>query len=109
MHVGTALVGSGPAFVFRVIKALMDSATGLGLDADSSRSLAFTMVTGSSEFARVAGQSLDELCDSVASPGGTTMAGLAVLNERRLEKHIADAVKAATARPYELAEEGETK
>lgn len=109
MHVGTALVGSGPAFIFKVIKALVDSATALGLDAEASRSLAFTMVTGSSELARGTNQSLDELCDSVASPGGTTRAGLSVLDERNLETHIGDAVKAATHRSYELAQEGETK
>ena len=94
---------SGPAFIFKVIKALVDSATALGLDAEASRSLAFTMVTGSSELARGTNQSLDELCDSVASPGGTTRAGLSVLDERNLETHIGDAVKAATHRSYELA------
>jgi len=77
----TALAGSGPAFVYRFIDALAKGAAELGLETDQAQRLALAMVEGAASLAAGAGVAPGELARRVASPGGTTEAGLAVLDE----------------------------
>lgn len=100
----TALAGSGPAFVYRFIDALAAGGAGLGLDPEQAQRLAVSMVEGAAALAAAAGEAPSELARRVTSPGGTTAAGLAVLDaEAALERLVAETLKAAAERGAELA------
>ena len=102
----TALAGSGPAFVYRFIEALADGGAALGLDPKQAQRLALSMVEGAAMLAAEAGEPPAELARRVTSPGGTTAAGLAVLDaDAALERLIAVTLRAASDRGAELAAE----
>ncbi|MFN3516912.1 MAG: pyrroline-5-carboxylate reductase [Novosphingobium sp.] len=100
----TALAGSGPAFVYRFIAALADGGAGLGLDPAQADRLARAMVEGAAALAAASPESPAELARRVTSPGGTTAAGLAVLDaDGALAALLAATLKAARDRGAELA------
>ena len=100
----TALAGSGPAFVYRFIQALAEGGAALGLGPEQAQRLALTMVEGASALAAAAGEPPAELARRVTSAGGTTAAGLAVLDrEALLARLVADTLRAARDRGAELA------
>lgn len=105
IDVVTALAGSGPAFVYAIIEALASGASSEGLDADAALKLAAQMTMGAAELALTSGKSPDELIKMVVTPGGTTAAGLGVMEERKTSEGIAAAIKAATKRGREMASE----
>ncbi len=99
----TTLTGSGPAFVFRFIAALADGAVALGMDPARAQRLALVTVEGATVLAGASGESPDALAERVASPGGTTRAGLAVLDaDDRLRRLIQDTFAAAVRREQEM-------
>jgi pyrroline-5-carboxylate reductase len=98
----TGLSGSGPAYVFEFIQALVDGAVNVGLPADDALELIIQTVSGSAEMLRQKLGTPDELRIAVTSPGGTTAAGLTVLNEAGFRHLIGQVVKKATARSREL-------
>ena len=101
----TALVGSGPAFVYRLIEALGTGAAALGLEAAQAERLALAMVKSAVALAASSDQSPQELARRVTSPGGTTAAGLAVLDhDAALAGLITQTLRAARDRGAELAE-----
>lgn len=101
----TALVGSGPAFVYRFISALAEGGAALGLDPAQADRLARAMVEGAAALAAGSPDDPAELARRVTSPGGTTAAGLAVLDaEGTLAALVAATLKAARDRGAELAE-----
>jgi pyrroline-5-carboxylate reductase len=105
----TALTGSGPAFVYRFIDSLAAAASDLGLPADQSGRLALAMVEGAALLAARSPHSPGELADRVASPGGTTRAGLNVLDADRAMARLAfDTLKAAADRSAEMAAEAKS-
>lgn len=77
----TALAGSGPAFVYRFIDALAAGGAALGLDPDQSLRLALATVDGAAALAAASDVGPGELARRVCSPGGSTLAGVAVLDE----------------------------
>lgn len=100
----TALAGSGPAFVYRFIDALAAGATALGLHAVQAQRLALATVEGASALASASEHPPGELARRVASPGGTTEAGLRVLDaDGALERLVAATLKAAADRSAEMA------
>lgn len=100
----TALSGSGPGFVYRIIEALADAGTALGLPADQAQRFAIATVEGSAALADKSDASPATLADRVASPGGTTRAGLNVLDhDNALKRLIHDTLDAAARRSAELA------
>lgn len=100
----TALAGSGPAFVYRYIDALASGAAALGLPQDQSQRLALAMVEGASLLAAASPHSPAELARRVASPGGTTQAGLDVLDANgALAALVEDTLRAARDRSGEMA------
>ncbi len=100
----TALAGSGPAFVYRFIEALADGGAALGLDLAQAQRLALKMVEGAAALAAAAGEPPAELARRVTSLGGTTAAGLVVLDQdAALAKLVADTLRAARDRGAELA------
>ena len=103
MDLVTALAGSGPAFVYRFIDALATGAATLGLPRDQADRLALAMVEGAAQLAAVSPDSPAELARRVASPGGTTRAGLDVLDaEDRLTRLIEDTLRGARDRSVEM-------
>lgn len=102
----TALTGSGPAFVYRFIDALAGAAEALGMQADQARVLALAMTEGAALLASSSPHAPGELADRVASPGGTTRAGLDVLDkDRALARLVADTLRAARDRSAEMTRE----
>jgi pyrroline-5-carboxylate reductase len=101
----TALVGSGPAFVYRFIDALAAGAASLGLDPDQAERFAVSMVEGAAALAASADASPAELARRVSSPGGTTERGVAVLDAGGALASLVEAtLRAARDRGRELAE-----
>lgn len=104
-HAVTALSGSGPGFVYRFIEALAEAGAALGLPADQAQRFAIATVEGAAALAGGADASPAELAGRVASPGGTTRAGLDVLDrEDALKRLIGETLSAAARRSAELAE-----
>jgi pyrroline-5-carboxylate reductase len=104
MDAVTALAGSGPAFVYRFVDALAQAGGELGLDAATSLGLAKVMVEGAAMLAADNNDSPDELARHVTSPGGTTAAGLAILdNQDALRRLVHKTLSAARDRGAELA------
>jgi pyrroline-5-carboxylate reductase len=100
----TALSGSGPAYVFHFIDALVRAAVPLGLDEKLARELALQTVLGSAELAAQSQLTPLELAAQVKSPRGTTLAGCAVLEENdALNQLMARVLAAAKARAEALA------
>ncbi len=102
MDAVTGLSGSGPAYVFAVIKAMKEAGEELGIPAEKARKLAAQTLKGGSEIVLNSDKSLEELIDEVCSPKGTTIEGMKILREQKFQKILKDAVFAATERSKEL-------
>jgi pyrroline-5-carboxylate reductase len=98
----TGLSGSGPAFVYSMIEALARGGAKAGLPAELAAEFAARTVAGAGQMVVVTGETPAVLRERVTSPGGTTLAGLAVLQERGFGEAVAAAVMAATKRSAEL-------
>jgi pyrroline-5-carboxylate reductase len=91
----TALSGSGPAFVYMFVEALADGAVEAGLPRDKALKYAVHTVLGSAAMIKETKIHPGELKDRVASPGGTTIAGIAALEKGAFRGTVMSAVKAA--------------
>jgi len=106
----TGLSGSGPAYVALVIEALADGGVLCGLSRDMALKLAAQTVLGTARMVLEAGTGKDPILhpaalkDMVASPGGTTIEGLQVLEAHGLRAALIDAVEAATLKSKALGE-----
>jgi pyrroline-5-carboxylate reductase len=106
LHAVTALAGSGPGFVYRFLDALAHGGAALGLPPEAAARMALATVAGAAELAARSGEEFAALAARVASKGGTTEAGLAVLDgDDGLRKLVAATLEAARTRSRQLAGE----
>jgi pyrroline-5-carboxylate reductase len=98
----TGLSGSGPAYVFLVAEAMIDAGVFVGLPRDVSSALAAGTLLGAARMLVETDDGPEALRAAVTSPGGTTAAGLRVLEAAGLRAAFLDAVAAATARSREI-------
>ncbi|MDR0525376.1 MAG: pyrroline-5-carboxylate reductase [Spirochaetaceae bacterium] len=98
----TGLSGSGPAFVYLFIEALADAGVRAGLPRDRALRYAAQTVLGSAAMVKETGRHPGELKDMVASPGGTTIAGIAALENGAFRGIVMNAVNASFERAKTL-------
>jgi len=101
----TGLSGSGPAFAYLIVEALADGGVRVGLPRATAIALAAQTLLGSARMVLASGQHPAVLKDRVASPGGTTIAGIQALEQHGLRAALMAAVQSATNRSRDLAEE----
>lgn len=101
----TALSGSGPAYVFYVLEALIGSGIELGLSAAQSRQLALATLAGATALASQAEEPPEVLRQRVTSQGGTTHAAITSLDADGVKAAFARALQAACRRATELGDE----
>jgi pyrroline-5-carboxylate reductase len=104
LDMATALSGSGPAYVFLVIDALIDAGVYVGLPREMARTVALQTIYGSTRLVMETGKHPAELKDMVVSPGGTTAEGLQVLERSGVPAAFVEAVSAAYRKSIRLGE-----
>lgn len=103
LHAVTALAGSGPGFVYRLLEALSKGGAALGLQPQAAAAMALATVRGAAELAARSGEDFATLAARVASPGGTTRAGLDVLErDEAVDRLLSETLAAARDRSEEL-------
>ena len=105
MDAVTGLSGSGPAYVALMIEALADGGVLMGLSRETALMLAAQTVAGAADMVLETGEHPGRLKDWVTSPGGTTIAGLAALEDGALRGVLIRAVEAAATRSLELGQQ----
>jgi pyrroline-5-carboxylate reductase len=101
----TALSGSGPAYVFYFLEAMVQAGTGMGLSSDQARALAVATFSGASALAAASDEPLAVLRERVTSKGGTTYAALTSLAAADVQAAFVRAMQAAEQRARELGDE----
>jgi len=101
----TALSGSGPAYVFLFLQALIDGGVALGMSAAQSRALALATLAGATRLAAESSESPDVLRERVTSKGGTTAAALDVLTAAGMSDIVSQAMRAAAERAQQMGDE----
>ena len=101
----TGLSGSGPAYVFLVVEALVDAGVLVGLPRDVAAALAGQTLSGAAQLLAQSTDGPEALRAAVTSPGGTTAAGLRALEQHGVRAAFIDAVVAARDRSAELADQ----
>jgi len=98
----TGLSGSGPAYFFLLLEAFIEAGVSVGIPETEAKTLTLQTALGAVRLAMESPRELGELREMVSSPGGTTLAGLAKLEEMDIKAAIINAVEAATKRAGEL-------
>lgn len=102
IDMATAVSGSGPAYVFLFIEALVDAAVEIGLEREMATGMVLQTLKGSARYAKESGAEPAALRDQVTSRGGTTEAALRELQDAGVRAAFAHAVRAAYDRAKEL-------
>jgi pyrroline-5-carboxylate reductase len=102
MNAVTGLSGSGPGYIAVIIEALTDGGVAVGLSRQVATRLAIQTVLGTAQLLQTSGIHPAQLKDQVTSPGGTTIAGIAALEQAGLRAALINAVKAACDRSQAL-------
>jgi pyrroline-5-carboxylate reductase len=101
----TAISGSGPAYVFFFIEAMVEAGTQMGLTAEQATQLAIGTFEGASQLAKTADEPPSVLRERVTSKGGTTYAALTSMHNTHVSDLFQTALKAAQQRAHELGNE----
>lgn len=99
----TATSGSGPAYFFAFVEAMVEGAVALGLSHEDATLLTIQTIVGAAALLDQSGDSPTTLREKVTSPNGTTAAALASFGDSDLKKIVATAMAAAAKRSQELA------
>jgi pyrroline-5-carboxylate reductase len=99
----TATSGSGPAYFFAFVEAMVSGAMELGLNQKDATALTIQTIVGAAKMLEESGKSASALRENVTSPNGTTAAALASFTDNGLEQLVSKAMKAARDRAQELA------
>ena len=99
----TAISGSGPAYFYTLIDILIKKGREMGLDSQSSQTLAIETAIGAAAIAKESQEDIETLISQVRSPGGTTAAALDYLDSRNFKNIFSSALNAAHDRAKELA------
>ncbi|MDP1601908.1 MAG: pyrroline-5-carboxylate reductase [Legionella sp.] len=102
MNAITALSGSGPAYVFLFIEAMINAAQHLGLDEELARDFALQTIAGAVSLMEKSNEKPEILRKKVTSPAGTTAAAIAILQQQKFEELIFSAMQAAYLRAEQL-------
>lgn len=98
----TGLSGSGPAYIYYLIEAMEKSAVEVGLEKQMASELIVQTLLGAAEMVKNSSKSSEELRREVTSPGGTTEAGIRVLEENNVQQAFISCIKAATAQSKKM-------
>jgi pyrroline-5-carboxylate reductase len=101
----TALSGSGPAYMFYFMEAMIEAGVGMGLDPQQAHQLAVATFIGAGELAHTSSEPPEVLRQRVTSKGGTTHAAISAMDASGVKAHFVQAIRAAQQRAQELAEE----
>ncbi|KAA8731914.1 pyrroline-5-carboxylate reductase [Acinetobacter qingfengensis] len=101
----TALSGSGPAYFFYLMEAMIQAGKNLGLDEKTATALTLQTALGAAQMAITSEHSPSQLRKNVTSPGGTTQAAIEIFDQFQVSQHIQAALAAAEKRSQELAQE----
>lgn len=103
----TAVSGSGPAYFFKVMEAMINAGVELGLSRETAENLTLQTALGAAKMARTSDVDVTELRRRVTSPNGTTQAAVEVLEAKGIDQLFKQALSAADARSKSLAKEME--
>ncbi|MGG1396914.1 pyrroline-5-carboxylate reductase [Bacillus salipaludis] len=98
----TGLSGSGPAYIYYLIEAMENSAVEIGLNKDTAQELIVQTLIGAAEMVRKSIKPPVQLRKDVTSPGGTTEAGIRVLEENGVQQAFIECIKTATAQSKKM-------
>ncbi|MFP4083692.1 MAG: pyrroline-5-carboxylate reductase [Desulfonatronovibrio sp.] len=98
----TALIGSGPAYIYYFMESMIEAGVLLGLERNSAARMVKELFAGSSEMSLEQKMHITQLKEMVTSPGGTTMAGLSTLDQKAVKASIIKAVEKAMKKSIEL-------
>lgn len=104
MDAVTALSGSGPAYVFKMVQAMIEAGVNEGLSEETARELAVQTVYGAARMLSFTMDDPADLIKRVVSPGGTTEAALKTLDEKAWGRILREAIHSARVRSEELAQ-----
>jgi pyrroline-5-carboxylate reductase len=102
LDMATALSGTGPAYVFMMMEAMIDAGVHMGFPRYMAEELVMQTILGSVRYAEATGRHAAELRNGVTSPGGTTAAAMYELEKGGLRTVLSDAIWAAYRRSVEL-------
>jgi pyrroline-5-carboxylate reductase len=98
----TGLSGSGPAYIYYLIEAMENSAAEIGLEKEMAKELIVQTLIGAAEMVRNSPKSSEQLRLDVTSPGGTTEAGIRVLEEHGVQQAFISCIQAATVQSKKM-------
>jgi pyrroline-5-carboxylate reductase len=102
MHTITALSGSGPAYFYYTVESMELAAEAAGLDKKVAKELILQTLIGAAEMLKATDDNPSELRRKITSPGGTTQAGVEVLEKYEYQKALIECIKRAGERSKEL-------
>jgi pyrroline-5-carboxylate reductase len=105
IHTVTAVSGSGPAYFFMFLEAMINAAIEQGLDPETARALAIQTAKGAALLAEQSSDNLETLRKKVTSPGGTTEQAIISFEQNGLRKTVAAAMDACAKRSQQMAKE----